>query len=36
MITVGFSPTGMPKRGNWFALAAPVGIFQRKHRGRWK
>ena len=25
-----------PKQGSWFALAAPVGIFQRKHRGRWR
>ena len=33
-ITVGLSPASLPKRGSWFDLAAPVGIFQRKYRGR--
>ena len=34
-ITVGLSPASLPKRGSWFDLAAPVRVFQRKHRGRW-
>ena len=29
-------PASLPKQGSWFALTAPVGIFQRKHRGRWR
>jgi magnesium chelatase family protein len=31
-ITVGLSPASLPKRGSWFDLAAPVEVFQRKHR----
>ena len=35
-ITVGLSPASLPKRGSWFDLAAPVGVFQRKYRGWWR
>jgi Subunit ChlI of Mg-chelatase len=31
-ITVALSPASLPKRGSWFDLAPPVGVFQRKHR----
>jgi magnesium chelatase family protein len=33
-ITVGLSPASLPKRGSWFDLSIPVGIFQRKYRGK--
>jgi predicted ATPase with chaperone activity len=31
-ITVALSPASSPKRGSWFDLAPPVGVFQKKYR----